>query len=287
MRRVTLITGSSTGIGRAAALALARRGQRVVATMRDLARGEALRAAADREGLDLTLATLDVTDDASVANAVECALRTHGRLDVLVANAGFHQGAAFEETPLGVFRALYETNVLGVVRCAQAVLPHLRAQRSGAIVAVTSQSGRIVHPTNAAYCASKFAVEAALEALALEVAPFGVRVALVEPGLAFTAAQEKSEPWPRGSAYQDLYARTGAVFARDAEVGASAERVAETVAAAIESPVARLRWTVGVDAARNFAGRARLSDDAWVALHAEPDAPRFLARWRDVMRDAE
>jgi NAD(P)-dependent dehydrogenase (short-subunit alcohol dehydrogenase family) len=284
---VALITGASTGIGRAAAVALARRGHAVVATMREAAAGEELRAIAERENLAISIEPLDVTDPGSVARAVASALRMHGRIDALVANAGFHQGAAFEETPASVFRALFETNVLGVVRCAQAVLPHLRERRAGAIVAVTSQSGRVVHPTNAAYCASKFAVEAALEALALEVAAFGVRVAIVEPGLTFTAAQEKFVPWPRGTAYQGVYARAGAVFARDGEVGASAAEVAEVVADAVESKAPRLRWPVGRDAARNLAGRARISDDAWVALHAEPDEARFLARWRDVISDAE
>jgi len=287
LTRVVLVTGASTGIGRAAALALARRGQRVVATMRDLARGETLRAAAERERLPLELAPLDVSDDRSVERAVADVLRAHGRVDVLVANAGFHQGAAFEETPLAVFRALYETNTLGVVRCAQAVLPHLRERGSGAIVAVTSQSGRIVHPTNAAYSASKFAAEAALEALALEVAPFGIRVAIVEPGLTFTAAQEKSTPWPRGTAYQALYERTGAVFARDAEVGSSADAVGEVVADAALAKEAKLRWPVGRDAARNLAARARLGDDAWVALHAEPDSARFAERWRAAMSERD
>jgi NAD(P)-dependent dehydrogenase (short-subunit alcohol dehydrogenase family) len=285
LSRVVLVTGASTGIGRAAALALARRGDTVIATLRDLARGEALRAGAAREGLALGLATLDVTDDASVAAAVASALQAHGRIDALVANAGFHQGAAFEETPLAAFRALYETNTLGVVRCAQALLPHFRARGAGAIVAVTSQSGRVVHPTNAAYCASKFAAEAALEALALEVAPFGIRVAIVEPGLTFTAAQEKFVPWPRGTAYQALYERTGAVFARDAELGSSAELVGEAVADAVHAPGRKLRWLVGRDAERNAAGRAAISDDAWVELHAERDGDRFLARWREVMRD--
>lgn len=287
MSQAVLITGASTGIGRAAALALARRGHTVIATMRELARGEELRASAQRDGLALTLAQLDVTDDASVASAVADALRMHGRIDALVANAGFHQGAAFEETPLAVFRALYETNTLGVVRCAQAVLPQMRARRAGAIVAVTSQSGRFVHPTNAAYCASKFAAEAALEALALEVAVFGIRVAIVEPGLTFTAAQEKFLPWPRGTAYQALYERTGAAFARDAEVGASAELVGEVVADAVEAREPRLRWPVGRDAERNLSGRAQISDDDWVALHAEPDAAHFAARWRELTPDTE
>jgi NAD(P)-dependent dehydrogenase (short-subunit alcohol dehydrogenase family) len=284
---VVLVTGASTGIGRAAALALARRRHRVIATMRDVARGEELRASAEREALPISFARLDVTDDASVARAVADAIRAHGRIDALIANAGFHAGAAFEETPLATFRALYETNVLGIVRCAQTVLPHFRARGSGVVVAVTSQSGRVVHPTNAAYSASKFAAEAVLEALALEVAPFGIRIAIVEPGLTFTAAQEKSTPWPRGTSYQALYARTGAVFARDAEVGSSAAFVGEVVADAAESQALKLRWPVGRDASRNLAGRRSLSDEEWVQLHTEPDAEAFLARWRSVMADRE
>lgn len=285
MSGVVLVTGASTGIGRAAALALARRGQRVIATLRDPARGAALRDAAAREGLDVGCAQLDVTDAGSVERSVAEVLRAHGRLDVLVANAGFHQGAALEETSIATFRELFETNTLGVVRCVQAVLPHFRARGAGRIVAVTSQSGRLVHPTNAAYCASKFAAEAVLEALALEVAPLGIRVAIVEPGLTFTAAQEKFVPWPRGTPYQALYERTGAVFARDAELGSSAEQVGERVADAALAPDPPLRTLVGRDAARNAAGRAALTDEEWVALHAEADPQRFLARWRECMAD--
>jgi NAD(P)-dependent dehydrogenase (short-subunit alcohol dehydrogenase family) len=286
MSSVVLLTGASTGIGFASALALARRGHTVVATMRDPARAGTLRDAAAREKLRVEISALDVTDDGSVARAVADVLAAHGRIDVLIANAGFHQGAAFEETPLAVFRALYDTNTLGVVRCAQAVLPHFRARRAGRIVAITSQSGRLVHPTNAAYCASKFAAEAALEALALEVAPLGIGVALVEPGLTFTAAQEKFVPWPTGTAYAPLYARTGAVFARDAALGSSAELVADTVVSAAEAAHAPLRTVVGRDAERNLAARAALGDDAWLALHAEPEATRFLARWRAAVPDA-
>ena len=233
--------------------------------MRDPSAGSEVLAQAERERLALHLAALDVTSDSSVREAVARAHRESGGLDALVANAGFHAGNALEDTPLETFRALLETNYVGLVRCVHAVLPRLREQGRGVIAAVTSQSGRIVHPTQAAYAGSKFAAEAALEALALEVAPFGIRVRIVEPGLTFTAAQAKSVPWPRGTAYQELYRRMGAVFAADASIGSSAELVGEVVADAVESSAPRLRWPVGRDAERNLAVRSAHSDEAWIA----------------------
>jgi NAD(P)-dependent dehydrogenase (short-subunit alcohol dehydrogenase family) len=262
---IALVTGASTGIGRAAALALARRGHAVWATMRDVSAGEPLRAQAERERLSLQLAALDVTSDASVQDAIARAQEQSGGLDALIANAGFNAGCAFEETPLATFRALLETNYLGIVRCAQAVLPHFRSRGAGVIAAVTSQSGRLAHPTQSAYAGSKFAAEAALEALALEVAPFGVHVRIVEPGLTFTAAQAKAVPWPRGTPYQDLYRRMGDVFAADAAIGSSAELVGAVVADAVESREPRLRWPVGRDAERNLALRSARTDEAWIA----------------------
>jgi NAD(P)-dependent dehydrogenase (short-subunit alcohol dehydrogenase family) len=276
---VTVITGSSTGIGRATVLQVAREGHEVYATMRDLTRGEDLRRAAQQESLPIEVLQLDVTRQASVDAAIASVIDSAGRIDNLVSNAGFHAGNAIEDTDLELYQRLMDTNFLGGIRCIKAVLPHMRRNRCGCVVGVTSQSGVIVHPTLGAYSASKFAMEAALEVLALEVAQFGIRVAIVEPGLTFTAAQSKAEPWPEETAYRKLYDRTGAIFARDAEHGSSPELVAAAISAAIRGEIPKLRHVLGVDAERNISGRSQLSDEAWVAMHALEDDDEFLAHW--------
>jgi NAD(P)-dependent dehydrogenase (short-subunit alcohol dehydrogenase family) len=276
---VTLVTGSSTGIGRATALHLAREGHRVWASMRDLARGNALREAAESESLPIERVRLDVTDPASVEAAVASVLDSAGRIDNLICNAGFHAGHAMEDTELEVYQRLLDTNFLGGIRCIKAVLPRMRERGSGCVVGVTSQSGRLVHPTLSAYSASKFAMEAALEALALEVAGFGIRVAIVEPGLTFTAAQSKAEPRPTGTPYQKLYQRTGALFANDAGVASSAEQVAAAISEAIHGGEAKLRHLVGRDAERNASGRSRVSDEEWVAMHGAEADDEFHEQW--------
>jgi NAD(P)-dependent dehydrogenase (short-subunit alcohol dehydrogenase family) len=255
---VTLVTGSSTGIGRATALHLAREGHRVWASMRDLARGNALREAAESESLPIERVRLDVTDPASVEAAVASVLDSAGRIDNLICNAGFHAGHAMEDTELEVYQRLLDTNFLGGIRCIKAVLPRMRERGSGCVVGVTSQSGRLVHPTLSAYSASKFAMEAALEALALEVAGFGIRVAIVEPGLTFTAAQSK---------------------ANDAGVASSAEQVAAAISEAIHGGEAKLRHLVGRDAERNASGRSRVSDEEWVAMHGAEADDEFHEQW--------
>ena len=280
-RPVTLITGSSTGIGFASALELARRGHVVWASMRDLSGAEALRAAVGEEGLSLHVTELDVRDRISVERAVERVLEESGRIDNLVANAGFHAGNSLEDTALETFEQLMDTNFLGVVRCVKAVLPHLRAQGSGCIVGVSSQSGRFVMPTNAAYSASKFALEATLEVLALEAIQFGVRIIILEPGLTFTAAMDKSVPWPEGTPYGRVYRRTGAIFAADAEAGSSAETVAVALANAVESAETPLRRVVGTDAERNLAARGQMNDKDWLEMHALEQDDDFFRAWRE------
>lgn len=276
---VTLITGASTGIGAASALALGRRGHRVWASMRDPSRGRALLDQAASEALSIQPLELDVTEGASVDGAVARVLGESGRIDNLVANAGFHAGGSVEDMPLETFRSLMETNYLGVVRCTQAVLPSMREQGFGCILGVSSQSGRFVMPTNAAYCATKYAMEAALETLSLEVGRFGIRVVIVEPGLTFTAAMEKNVPWPEGTPYASVYGRTGAIFAEEAHQGSQAESVGEEIAAALESTDGPLRRIVGRDAQRNLAGRSGIDDRDWLDLHRIESDEAFLTAW--------
>src|SRR5262245_59978880 len=182
----TLITGSSTGIGYATALELGRAGHRVVATMRRPDAAPRLGEIAAREKLPISVLSLDVDSDASVSEAFREAERQCGPIDALVNNAGIGQSYAVEDGPLEHFRQTMETNFFGALRCIKTVLPGMRERGRGCIVNVTSIAGRVATTPQAAYTASKFALEALSEVLAQEVTPFGVRVAVVEPGVIAT-----------------------------------------------------------------------------------------------------
>lgn len=180
-----LITGSSSGFGRAGAEHYARLGAKVFATMRNLPRTEAdeLRKLARDEKLDLTVIELDVTDDDMVTRAVAEAERLTGRgLDVLVNNAGVGITGPVEVQDMEATKLAFDTNVFGYHRLARAVLPGMRARKSGLIVAISSQLGRVIAPFAGHYSATKFAVEAMFEQLAYEVAPHGIEVTIIEPG---------------------------------------------------------------------------------------------------------
>jgi NAD(P)-dependent dehydrogenase (short-subunit alcohol dehydrogenase family) len=183
--------------------------------------GEEMRAIAEREHLPVHIAALDVDLDESVHSALATILAEAGRIDVLINNAGISGGGAVEETPIGAFRAMMETNYFGALRWIQAALPGMRERRSGCIVNVTSVAGRLAVAPQAAYSSSKFALEAASESLAQEVKAFGVRVALVEPGVIATPifGKFKSQPQPAGSKYPH------------------GRRIMELVRASLENPV--------------------------------------------------
>ena len=183
--RVALITGTSSGIGLATAVLAARRGFRTVATLRDTGRTERLRKAAADAGVELDVRALDVTDAGSVHTAFEGVLADHGRLDVLVNNAGAGHLGTIEQEPLSAVRETMEVNFFGVVEATKAALPALRAS-GGRVITVSSVGGVIGQPFNEAYCAAKFAVEGMMEALAPVAAAQGVTVCVVEPGAVAT-----------------------------------------------------------------------------------------------------
>ena len=183
--RSILVTGSSSGFGRLMAESFARAGAKVFATMRDLPRPEAaeLEALARDEELDLTVIEIDVRDDAQVATGVAEAERVAGgALDVLVNNAGVGISGPVEVQDMTATALLFDTNVYGPHRMARAVLPAMRAARSGLIVNVSSQLGRVIAPYTGHYSPSKFALEAMSEAMAYELVPHGIDVAIVQPG---------------------------------------------------------------------------------------------------------
>jgi NAD(P)-dependent dehydrogenase (short-subunit alcohol dehydrogenase family) len=177
--RVWLITGCSSGFGRELALAALAAGDRVLATARKPA---TLADLAERGGDRLRTAALDVTDPATVDAAVETALEAFGQVDVLVNNAGNGSVGAVEEFTMAELRELMEVMFFGAVAATKAVLPHLRERRSGTVVMISSMGGQVTMPGFGAYCSAKFALEGLAESLAAEVAPFGVRVLIVEPG---------------------------------------------------------------------------------------------------------
>lgn len=175
-QRVVLITGCSTGIGRALAVEMRRRGQRVFATAR---KPETL---AELEDELLTALPLDVTDPESIAAAVAQVTERAGRIDVLINNAGVNAAGPLAELPLQSFRRIMETNVTGTLAMVQAVVPHMAQQRAGRIVNLGSVVGILPTPFAGAYCASKSAVHTLSEALRMEVAPFGIDVLVLQPG---------------------------------------------------------------------------------------------------------
>ncbi len=274
--KVAVVTGTSTGIGYATALHLARHGYRVWAGMRNLDKAAPLRDAA--AGLPLEVIALDVASTPSV----EAAFRTAaagGPIDVLVNNAGISGAAPLELTPEAEHQAMFDTNYFGAIRCIQAVLPSMRERRTGAIVNVTSVAGIVAIPNQIAYSASKWALECAGEALAHELWRFGVRVINVEPGVVMTSIFENSAGatrYEKTSPYQPLMRRNGKFYAAGFRNPSQPEDVARTILEAIEVKEYRLRWTVGKDAAGFAAGRPRISDETWVALGGDvPDGEYF------------
>jgi NAD(P)-dependent dehydrogenase (short-subunit alcohol dehydrogenase family) len=262
---IAVVTGSSTGIGQATAVTLARAGHSVYATMRNpKTGGEELRKIAEREHLPLHIATLDVDSDESVRNAFTKVLAEAGRIDVLVNNAGISVISSVEDTPIAAFRAVMETNYFGALRCIQAVLPGMRERRSGCIVNLTSVAGRLSMAPQAAYTSSKFALEAASEVLAQEMRAFGVRVAIVEPGVIATPIFGKVQPPPANSKYPHAR-RIYELFKVSLENNpVSPYVVGEKIREIVESGSWKLRHPVGPDAEGFLAWRASMTDEQWV-----------------------
>jgi NAD(P)-dependent dehydrogenase (short-subunit alcohol dehydrogenase family) len=255
-----LVTGCSTGIGRATAVELTKRGFAVVATARRPATIDDLDVAA-------TLA-LDVDSDESVAAAVAAA----GPIDVLVNNAGFGVVGPVETVPLAEVRRMFETNVFGVIRMIQAVLPQMRERGSGTIVNVTSLAGRVAPPLDGFYSATKFGVEGLSEALHYEVGHFGIRVVLVEPGVIETRFGDNVRRFgEEDPPYDELVEQWEG--ARDRLPGAGTspgpELVAAAIADAIEAKEHRLRHPVGEDAELITTVRAQLDDATFEATMRE------------------
>lgn len=275
----TLITGCSTGFGFETAAYFARKGHRVVATMRNLGKSGPLEEIAATEKLDIVLARLDLDDPGSIKQAVAEA----GPIDVLVNNAGLAGAAPLEEMPEEEHRKIFEANYWGQLRVIQAVLPGMRARRSGAIVNVTSIAGRLALFNQVAYCASKHAFEAASEILAAEVRAFGIRVAIVEPGIFKTAIFDNAAAqnhYDKASPYFHIMRRNAKMYGAGLRNPGKVEDVAATIHQAATTSNPKLRWLVGEDAFKLVGKRQQMSDEQWVALGDPMDETDYNAAYK-------
>ncbi len=273
-----VVTGGNSGIGRATALRLARSGHQVIATARDPSRATKLVESAEAESLAVTVQRLDVSDDASVSAAFDQILGA-GDVDVLVNNAGIGSNFTFEDAPMDEWRSVYDTNVFGPVRCTQAVLGHMRQRGRGHVCMVSSVVGRFASIGQAVYTSSKWAMEGYSEVLALEVAPFGIDVSIVEPGVTRTAILAKNTTWPEG-AYDDAYRRMFAMYAALIPGAPEPELTAEIIEAAIGSDGSQLRWRSGPDAEALISARHDM-DDAELLSLATADEDAYIEVWRE------
>ena len=263
-----LVTGCSSGIGKATAGFLAQRGYKVWATAR---KRESLK---ELEGLGCRTLSLDVLDERSMEAAVRAVEAEDGAVGVLVNNAGYSQSGAIEAVPIERVRAQFETNVFGLVRLTQIALPKMRAQRWGRIINLSSMGGKLVFPGGGFYHATKYAVEAISDALRFEVRGFGVSVVLVEPGLIKSGFSEAALSGMEGvGRAEDPYATFHEAVAKAtkesyekgplARLAGTPEDVAKAIHKAIEADKPKARYTVSGSAKLLLTQRKLLSDRSW------------------------
>ncbi len=255
MEKVAFVTGCSSGIGLLTAVELALKDFRVVATMRNLGRSARLQEAAQQNGVGnrIDIRRLDITEFESLSGAVEAVVKDYGRIDVLVNNAGFTVAGFAEDMLLAELRHQLETNFFGNAAMTKAVLPVMRAQKSGHVITVTSVAGRLGQPMLSAYGASKHALEGWSESLRIETHSLGIRVSLVEPGAFDTDIWERNVVIAKGAL--DPQSPNKARSQRFAEfVKASAKQrrdpreVARLIVRISQDPDPRLRYLIGADA---------------------------------------
>jgi NAD(P)-dependent dehydrogenase (short-subunit alcohol dehydrogenase family) len=264
--KVVLITGCSTGIGHATAARLAKAGHTVYATAR---RPDTL---ADLSAVGCRTLPLDVTDEDSMTSAVSKVEADHGAVGVLVNNAGYSQSGAVESLPMASIRRQFETNVFGLVRMSQLVLPAMRQAGTGRIVNISSMGGRLTFPGGGAYHATKYAVEAFSDALRFEVQGFGVRVVVVEPGLittefgnaAVASIDDAANDGPYAAFNRAVASSTGGVYEGPlGKLGGEPDDVAKVIEKAIGARRPRGRYTVTPSAKLAITGRRLAPDRVW------------------------
>ncbi len=263
-QKVAIVTGSSSGIGYATSLMLARKGFYTYASARNIDKSANLQSIADAERLPLKLIKLDVTDDSSVNDAVEKIVSEKGRINVLVNNAGYALFGAFEDLSIDEMKAQFETNFFGVVRVTQHVLPIMRTKYNGngVIVNVSSVNGHVAFPVISAYVATKFALEGLSESIAYELEPFGIKVILIEPG-AIGSSFMKGSVLPKRvldpeSPYSEFVQKVRVKISSDHENATQPEEVAKVIVQGISSEKPEFRYVVGSDAVNLLEARKNM-----------------------------
>jgi NAD(P)-dependent dehydrogenase (short-subunit alcohol dehydrogenase family) len=268
--RIAIVTGSSIGIGYEISLTLARNGLLTYATMRNLNKAENIKSVATKENLPVRVKQLDVTDDTSVKNAIQAISSETGRIDVLVNNAGYGLNGALEDLAMDEIKTQYETNVFGLIRTTQAVLPIMRKQKTGIIVNISSGAGRFGFPGGSAYVSTKFAVEGLSESMSYELEPFGIRVVIVEPGVIKTnfgngliVARKSQDP---NSPYSQIMQKMVSSFEEMMKNASSPNLVAQVVLNAVRDENPNLRYLAGNDVEQWLGTKRNMSDEEFYKM---------------------
>jgi NAD(P)-dependent dehydrogenase (short-subunit alcohol dehydrogenase family) len=276
-QKVAIVTGSSSGIGLETSVSLAQNGFLTYATMRNLDKSSIIKTAADNESLPIKVVQLNVADNRMVNNAIQAIVSEAGRIDILVNNAGYGLVGAFEDLSIDdEIKNQYETNVFGLMRVTQAVLPIMRRQKSGIIVNVSSGAGLFGYPGGSAYVSTKFAVEGLSESMAYELEPFGIKVVLIEPGFiktnfanAMVLAKKAQDP---SSPYSEMMQRIQANSNEMAKNASSVDVVSKAILEAVKSKSPNLRYLVGKDV------------EAWAANKKTMEDTEFHNMMQDLTR---
>jgi len=275
---VSVVTGANSGIGRATALHLAGIGHDVYGTVRSVERADKLRAAAAERGVEIRLVELDIATDESVAAGFADIMQRAGRVDHLVNNAGVGGNGVVEESTPRRLLDVMNVDLCGAVRCLQAVLPGMRERGTGTIVNVTSIAGRLAAIAQAPYVAAKWALEGVSEELAIEVAPFGVRVAIIEPGVTKSSIFGKNTEMPNESGvYHAQYERMMQMYAAGYVHASDAIEVAQIIQHAIETDEPTLRYPVSWGGRAIVDGREAMSDEDWVEMGRVDSLDEYIA----------
>jgi len=263
-QKVAIVTGSSSGIGLDASVTLAQNGFVTYATMRNLDKSSIVKAAAEKEQLPIKIVQLDVTDDHSVEDAIRAIVSEAKKIDVLVNNAGFGLVGAFEDLSIDEIKNQYETNVFGLIRVIQAILPIMREQKSGIIVNISSGAGLFGYPGGSAYVSSKFAIEGLSESISYELDQFGIKVVLIEPGFiktnfsnAMAIAKKAQDP---SSPYSPMMQKVQTSSNEMAKSASSVDVVSKAILKAVTSERPNLRYLAGKDVETWAANKKTMSD---------------------------